>query len=96
MFWKEGFKSNGTHQFLANADDVQLMGGNMSFTRQSVVRQAYSFLQVEFSTESDLVLSISTSVSSHFHKAVVYLLTSSSLYSRQFYPSFYLSFNNVF
>jgi hypothetical protein len=66
-----------------------------SFTPQSGDRSVASS-KYEFSTECDLLLPLSISSIVCFplgHPIAAYVFFS---YSRHFYPSFYLSFNNVF
>ena len=59
----------------------------------NVIREAHTFLQRVFCTESDIVLFLPISKSLLFLKVIQQIITSSSMSSRHFCPSLYLSFN---
>ena len=64
---------------------------------QSALQQVHSPLQSEFFTECDLVLPFSIySIPPLSFKVIRLLPTCSTSYPRHFYPSTYLSFDNVF
>ena len=68
----------------------------MSFNPQSVFRQVYNLFQNQLYKEGDILLPLSISSTLSFPEGIQQLLMSFPSSSCHFYPSTYLSFNNVF
>ena len=96
---KRSLKLYCVHLVLLAEDEIQcgnlinLQVRDAHFSPYSVLRQAHSFLQSDFSTECSL---FQFPASCLFLKVIQHLLTSSSSSSNRLHPSLYLSFSNMF